>query len=77
MLKETAEIGAKALAQFLSIPLDTVKKRLIPDMKRIGVVFEWTMGRPPRKRLLWFPSRVMAYMGALQREKNREKAGKE
>ncbi len=35
-MEEHAQIGAKALAEFLNIPLDTVKKRLIPEMKQIG-----------------------------------------
>jgi len=69
MIEECAQIGAKALAKFLSIPLDTVKRRLIPHMKEIGIVIEWTMERPPRKRLLWFPSMVMRYMGLMQVEK--------
>ena len=74
-MEETAEIGAKALAEFLNMPLDTVKKRLIPNMKEIGVVFEVTRGRPPANRLMWFPSSVRAFMAARQRMRNKEKAG--
>jgi len=69
MAEECARIGAKALAEFLSIPLDSVKHNLLPDMKRDGVVLEWIMDRPPRKRLIWWPSVVIRYMALLQREK--------
>ena len=74
-MDEHAQIGAKALAEFLNIPLDTVKKRLIPNMKKVGVVFEVIRGRPPAKRLMWFPSSVRAFMAATQRIRNEEKAG--
>jgi hypothetical protein len=72
-MDEHAQIGAKALAEFLSIPLDSVKHNLIPGMKELGVVFEWPLGRPAKTRLLWFPSEVKRYMAAVQRDKNAEK----
>lgn len=71
-MDEHARIGAKALAEFLNIPLDTVKKRLIPEMKEIGVVFKWPLGRPAKKRLMWFPSMVMRYMAVRQAKQWKE-----
>jgi hypothetical protein len=41
-------------------------------MKRDGVVFEWSLGRPAKKRLMWWPSVVMRYMAVRQREKWKE-----
>jgi hypothetical protein len=73
MIEERARIGSKALAEFVSIPLSSVKHNLIPGMKELGVVFEWPLGRPAKTRLMWFPSEVRRYMAALQRDKNAEK----
>jgi hypothetical protein len=71
MTDETAREGNRELARFLNCSLRTAC-RLVKRMKDLGVVFEAYRGRPPRRVNIWFPSRVQAYMGAIQRAKNSE-----
>lgn len=78
MIDEVAREGNRELARFLGMSLRSTS-RLVREMKEIGVVFEVLKRLPPRpgKKIgpmqrvnCWFPSRVMAFMGAWQRNKN-------
>ena len=48
--------------------LSTLKKKLGPEMKRLGIVFEYTWGRCRRKVICGWPSVVRGYFMLLQQQ---------
>jgi hypothetical protein len=69
---ECYQTGNRELARFLGKNLRSVC-RMIPDMKRLGVVIEDVEGQPKRRVNRWLPSQVAAYMAARQRKKWEDK----
>jgi hypothetical protein len=52
-----------------AISLSTLRQTYGPDMKRLGVVFEFHIGRGKRPSICAWPSRIMWYFTARQIEK--------
>jgi hypothetical protein len=69
---ECARIGNRELAKFLDISLRATC-RLIPALRKEGVVFDGYQGFPPRKVNKWFPRAVREYMATRQKERNGKK----
>ena len=75
---ECYQRGNEALAVFLDKNIRTLL-RMMPDMKRLGVVIEEVEGKFPNRHKVnkWLPSHVAAYMAARQRKKYESKKGRE
>ncbi len=76
MMDEVAHEGNQELARFLGCSLKTAC-RYAKGMRRVGVVFKWRktyIAANGKQRMTtvnkWFPSRVMAYMAAMQRQRD-------
>ena len=66
---ETAKRGLDALAKFCGISKRTLQRRDVENMKRIGVLIDGWVGRPPSRAYLWFPSVVIRYMAVRQQKR--------
>ncbi len=66
---EVYQSGIASLLKFLGMSESTLRRNFLDNMKQVGAVIEWREGRPPRKVLLWLPSRVTHYLELWQAEK--------
>ena len=59
---ERAREGWKAFCDMTGIS-ERKAYRMKPDLEKCGAIFYMYRGRPPRKRLMFFPSIIKKYLG--------------
>jgi len=57
------------------ISLSTLMQKYGPEMKELGVLFEWTLGRGKRRILVGWESKIKQYFILKQRKKDEKKEG--
>jgi len=61
-MTEIAQMGWENLAKMLGMSLSSAKRRRV-ELTNAGVIFYRHVGRPPRKRVHFFSSRVIKWTG--------------
>lgn len=58
------------------ISLSTLMQRYGPEMKELGVLFEWTLGRGKRPAIVGWESKIKHYFMVKQHKKHEQKKAK-